>query len=216
MVPKHPLQPLGDRSPPLVGSEPVTRLLVIRHGQSEWNADGRWQGQENPPLTEIGLDQARQASHAVGAVDAIYSSPLDRALTTASIIAESIGIGPVITAPGLMERNAGEWQGLTHAQIEEAYPGYLDARRRPPSWEPDEEVDSRVFAALDSIADAHPDGLVLAVAHAGVIFTIENRFETEWERLANLGGRWLDHRDGVWHIGERVHLLVNETIPDQI
>jgi hypothetical protein len=57
---------------------------------------------------------------------------------------------------------------------------------------------------------------VLAVAHAGVIFAIERVIGAEWERLANLGGRWLEHRDGAWTIGDRVHLLIEETIPDQI
>lgn len=201
---------------PLLGSGHVTRVLLIRHGQSVWNADGRWQGQENPPLTTLGRKQAQLASHALGAVDAIYSSPLARAFETASIISEHVGIGPVVTAPGLMERNAGEWQGLTHAQIEEAFPGYLEARKRPPSWEPDDQVDRRVFAALDEIANAHEDGLVLAVAHAGVIFAVETHFRTDWERLANLGGRWLERRSGSWQIGERVHLLIEETIPDQL
>lgn len=196
--------------------QPVTRLLVIRHGQSEWNADGRWQGQENPPLTELGRSQALEAAGAIGAVDAIYASPLDRAFSTASIIAEAIGVGPVITAPGLMERNAGEWQGLTWKQIEEAYPGYLDARRRPPSWEPDDQVDARVFTALDEIADSHDGGMVLAVAHAGVIYTIENRYTDDYERLANLGGRWLERRSGSWHLGDRMHLLTDETVPGQI
>ena len=115
----------------------MTRILVVRHGQSEWNADGRWQGQENPPLTELGRHQARHAARAVGAVDAIYASPLDRAATTAHLVAEETGIGPVVLLPGLMERHAGVWQGLTRRQIEEAFPGYLDAGRRPPGWEDD-------------------------------------------------------------------------------
>jgi len=194
----------------------VTSLLLVRHGQSEWNADGRWQGQENPPLTELGREQARKAAAAVGAVDAIYASPLDRATTTAMIIAEQIGVGPVILSDGLMERHAGEWQGLTREQIEEQYPGYLAAGTRPPHWEDDDEVEARVLAALDEIAAVHPDGHVLAVAHAGVIFAVERVIGAEWERLANLGGRWLEHRDGAWNIGERVHLLIEETIPDQI
>lgn len=167
-------------------------------------------------MTDLGRSQAAEAASAIGAIDAIYSSPLDRAFTTASIIAETIGIGPVVTAPGLMERNAGEWQGLTWDQIEEAYPGYLDARKRPPSWEPDEQVDDRVFSALDEIADTHDGGLVLVVAHAGVIYTIENRYSDDYERLSNLGGRWLERRGPSWHLGERVHLLTNETVPEQI
>lgn len=194
----------------------MTRLLLVRHGQSEWNADGRWQGQENPPLTALGRLQASRASHAVGAVDAIYASPLDRAITTAMIIAEATGIGPVVTVEGLMERHAGEWQGLTHEQIEEQYPGYLAERRRPPMWEPDDQVEVRVLAALDQIAEEHPEGHVLAVAHAGVIYAAEFAFGGEWERLANLGGRWFEKKNGSWTLGERVHLLIEETIPDQL
>jgi probable phosphoglycerate mutase len=196
-------------------------VLVVRHGQSEWNADGRWQGQENPPLTGLGRRQAQHAASAVGSVDAIYASPLDRAATTATIISEAIGVGPVVVLAGLMERHAGEWQGLTRVQIGEQFPGYLEDGRRPPGWEDDDEVEARVLASLDSIADEHPDGLVLAVAHAGVIFAIERTLGAEWERLANLGGRWVERRVGAdgtssWHVGERVHLLVEETIPDQI
>lgn len=191
-------------------------ILVVRHGQSEWNADGRWQGQENPPLTALGRRQAHHAASAVGAVDAIYSSPLDRAATTAMLISEAIGVGPVILSPGLMERHAGEWQGLTRPQIEEAFPGYLDAGRRPPSWEDDQHVEDRVMAALGEIADAHPEGHALVVAHAGVIFAIERALGAPWERLANLGGRWLVRNEGAWSVGERVHLLIEETIPDQI
>jgi probable phosphoglycerate mutase len=194
----------------------VTRILVVRHGQSEWNADGRWQGQENPPLTELGRRQAVHAAQAVGAVDAVYASPLDRATTTAHLIAESVGIGPVVLLPGLMERHAGEWQGLTRDQIDVAWPGYLEAGQRPPGWEDDDLVEARVMGALDTIGDEHPDGHVLAVAHAGVIFAIERALGAPWERLANLGGRWVERDGGRWRIGERVHLLVEETIPDQI
>lgn len=200
----------------LVRCSAVTSLLLVRHGQSEWNADGRWQGQENPPLTDLGREQARTAAAAVGAVDAIYASPLDRATTTAMIIAEQLGIGPVVMSAGLMERHAGEWQGLTRDEIEQQYPGYLSAGTRPPNWEDDDEVEARVLASLDEIAATHPGGHVLAVAHAGVIFAVERVIGAEWERLANLGGRWLEHGDGRWTIGERVHLLIEETIPDQI
>ncbi len=194
----------------------MTRILVVRHGQSEWNADGRWQGQENPPLTELGRRQAVHAAQAVGAVDAVYASPLDRAATTAALISESIGVGPVIVVAGLMERHAGEWQGLTRDQIDAAFPGFLEAGQRPPSWEDDDLVEARVMDALASIAAEHPDGHVLAVAHAGVIFAIERALGATWERLANLGGRWLELDGDTWRIGERVHLLVEETIPDQI
>jgi broad specificity phosphatase PhoE len=196
----------------------VTRLLIVRHGQSEWNAAGRWQGQADPELTDLGREQAWRASRAVGAVDAIFASPLRRAAATADIISGEIGVGPVVTVDGLMERHAGEWQGLTRPEIEQAYPGYLAEHRRPPGWEDDRAVAGRVMGALDAIAVATrgTDAHVLAVAHAGVIFAVEAELGAPWERLANLGGRWLEHDGRSWHLGERVHLLVEETIPDQI
>ncbi|MBS1836509.1 MAG: histidine phosphatase family protein [Actinobacteria bacterium] len=194
----------------------MTQLLVIRHGQSEWNADGRWQGQADPPLTELGREQARRAARALGAIDALFASPLGRAATTAAILSEELGVGPVVTMPGLMERHAGEWQGLTRIEIEESFPGHLDAGRRPSGWEPDAEVETRVMSAFDAIHRDHPYGTVVAIAHAGVIFAAESAFDVGWERLANLGGRWFAHSDGGWSIGERVHLLTDETIPDQL
>lgn len=194
----------------------MTQLLVIRHGQSVWNADGRWQGQADPPLTDLGREQARRAARAIGAIDGLFCSPLGRADTTASILSEELGVGPVRRLPGLMERHAGEWQGLTRVEIEDAFPGYLDEGRRPPGWEPDEEVEARVLAAFDAIGSEHPFGSVVAVAHAGVIFAAESAFGVEWERLANLGGRWFSRTVDGWSIGERVHLLTDETIPDQI
>ena len=196
----------------------MARILLVRHGQSEWNADGRWQGQENPPLTELGLAQAAQAAKAVGAVDGIYASPLERAAITAAVVAEEVGVGPVVTLPELMERHAGEWQGLTRDEIEEDWPGYLAEQRRPPGWEPDDLVEARALAALEQMATDHPYGEVFAVSHAGIIFSIERHCGMEWERLANLSGRWIerDPSGGPWRIGERVHLLTVETIPDQI
>lgn len=196
----------------------MTRLLLVRHGQSEWNAAGRWQGQADPELTELGSQQAWHASRALGAVDAIFCSPLRRAAATAEIIAGEIGVGPVVTVDGLMERHAGEWQGLTRQEIERGFPGYLAEHRRPPGWEDDRAVVTRAMGALDAIAmaTAGADPHVLVVAHAGVVFAIEAELGAPWERLANLGGRWLDHDGDRWQLGERVHLLVEETIPDQI
>lgn len=181
-----------------------------------WNEDGRWQGQEDPPLSDLGREQARRAARAIGAVDGLFASPLTRAATTASIISDELGIGPVVTLPGLMERHAGAWQGLTRDEIEAAFPGYLAEGRRPPGWEPDDAVEARVLGAFDAITSEHPYGTIVAVAHAGVIFAAESAFGAEWERLANLGGRWFSRVEGRWVIGERVHLLTDETIPDQL
>jgi broad specificity phosphatase PhoE len=191
----------------------VLRVLIVRHGQSEWNALGRWQGQADPPLTELGLHQAAHAAQHVGALDAVVASDLERARTTAEIIAELIGIGPVLIDPGFRERGAGEWEGLTKAEIAEAWPGYLDDRRRPPAFEVEEAFQERIFAGLDRIREQVPDGDVLVVAHAGVVYQVEAVLGSDFRLLSNLGGRWVDAEgDGPWRLGERV-VLVD---PDEI
>lgn len=186
----------------------VLRVLLVRHGQSEWNALGRWQGQADPPLSELGLLQAGHAAGRVGAVDAVVASDLERARHTAEIVAELIGVGPVLVDEGFRERDAGEWQGLTKAEIERDWPGYLAERRRPPAFEPDADFRERLFAALQRVRDQVPHGDVLVVAHAGVVFQVEEALGASWEPLANLGGRWVEVDDGGrWRLGERVVLV---------
>jgi broad specificity phosphatase PhoE len=222
----------------------MTRVLLVRHGQSEWNADGRWQGQADPPLTDLGRHQALHASRNLGAVDAIVASDLQRASETALIISGELGVGPLVLEPGLRERDAGEWSGLTRAEIERDWPGYLDPppadrhasfgtapatdaaaqpkarRRRPPSWEPDEVLLERVLAALARIHDLAPDGEVIAVTHGGVVYALESMLGSSFERLANLGGRWIELGPGgaVHRLGDRVVLVDPDelTVPTQI
>ncbi len=121
----------------------MARILLVRHGQSEWNADGRWQGQADPPLSELGEEQAVAAARALGMVDAIYASDLVRAHHTAELVAAQIG-SDVVVAPNLRERSAGEWEGRTRAEINERWPGYLESGRRPAGYEPDDSVLERV------------------------------------------------------------------------
>jgi probable phosphoglycerate mutase len=184
----------------------MLNLLLARHGQSEWNAVGRWQGQEDPPLSELGRAQARSAAQHAGAFDAVFASDLERALHTATIISTGIGVGPVMVDPRLKERFAGAYQGLTRDEIEVAFPGNLDAGIWPPGWEDDESVLARVMDALADIVE-HTGGFgdALAVSHGGVIYTLESHFLGSHERIGNLGGRWL-HFDGAWRLGERIEL----------
>lgn len=201
------------------GSLPA-HLLLVRHGQSTWNADGRWQGQENPPLSTLGVRQARDAARSVGNFDAVVSSTLERAFVTATILADELGIGPVVTDPDLVERHAGEFQGLTRDEIEVAFPGYLADGRRPPSWEDDDSVIARITGALGRIAaGVGADGTALVVTHGGVIMALERLVGASRDgRLANLGGRWFDVGPGVLTAGEAVVLLDDDevTVPDQI
>lgn len=220
----------------------MTRVLLIRHGQSEWNADGRWQGQADPALTDLGRHQALHASRALGEVDAIVSSDLQRASETAVILSNELGVGPVVIDPDLRERHAGAWQGLTRADIEREWPGYLgppapiegarDGRepaarvteeggplKRPPGWEPDEALVVRATAALVRVHELVGDGEAIAVTHGGLVYALERLLGAPFVRLPNLGGRWMEvGPQGPVSLGDRVVLVDPDelTIPSQI
>lgn len=203
----------------------MTRVLLVRHGQSEWNADGRWQGQADPPLTELGHAQALHAARSLGVVDVIVASDLQRAADTAARLSSELGVGPLVLDPDLRERDAGQWSGLTRREIEQAWPGYLDPPegsppRRPPGWEPDEALLARARAALVRIHELVPHGEAIAVTHGGLIYVVEASLGASFERIENLGGRWVDvGPDGPTVLGERVALIVDDaevTVPDQI
>ncbi|HUW03692.1 MAG TPA: histidine phosphatase family protein [Acidimicrobiales bacterium] len=182
----------------------MSNLLIVRHGQSEWNAVNRWQGQEDSPLSEHGRQQAFAASVHVGVVDLIVASDLERARVTAEIIAESIGVGPVQVDPDLRERHAGEWQGLTRSEIHERFPGWLDDGRRPEGWEPDEAVVERASASLRRWAPV--GATILVVSHGGVIRTLETSLGEPGRRVPNLGGRTFVGED-TFHLGEAIELI---------
>lgn len=196
------------------------RLLVIRHGQSTWNAERRWQGTEDPPLSTLGVRQARHASRFLGTFDAIVASTLQRAATTASIIADELGVGPVTTDPDLRERHAGVLQGLTKEEIAERHPAYVEHRERAPGWEPDDEVVERAVGALARVArDVGPGGTALVVSHGGVITQLELLTGASREgRLANLGGRWFSVGPRSIEAGDAVVLVDPDelTVPQQL
>lgn len=161
---------------------------MLRHGQSEWNAMGRWQGQADIELTDLGYEQARRAAEKLGMFDAVVSSDLRRAYLTASIIANGLGVGLLPADERLRETHVGEWQGLTHHQIERDWPGYLDAHKRPPGFETDESIVARVSAALFELATEFPGSEVLCIAHAGIIRVMRRAHRVPDTRIANLGG----------------------------
>lgn len=184
----------------------MTTLLLTRHAQSEWNALGRWQGRADPPLSQLGRVQASQAAEKLGHVDAIISSPLERARHTAEIIAEALGVGPISIEPDLAERDVGEWSGLTNAEIEISWPGFLEQRRRPPSYESDDALLRRTLEALDRTVNAFRDAQVLVIAHGGLIYALEAYHGESFQRIPNLGGRWLFHKNGQITLGDRILL----------
>jgi broad specificity phosphatase PhoE len=175
-----------------------TRVLIVRHGQSTWNADGRWQGHADPPLSSLGEAQAAAAADVVPEVDLVMASDLARARQTAEIIAAARGLGPVRFDARLRERDSGDWTGFTREEIELAWPGWLDAGRLPDNFEVWERVAERVTAAVNEVHDAYPDGTILVVAHGGVVRSLERSIGAEGTVLKNLGGRWFEvDGDGV-------------------
>jgi probable phosphoglycerate mutase len=213
------------------------RILLVRHGESEWNALGRWQGQADPPLSDLGRRQAAVAANHLAGVDVVFASTLRRAAETASIIAAALGVPDVTLDADLMERDAGEWSGLTRAEIEERYPGYLEpppadkhtsfgpapaatTPRRPPGWEDDDHLLARALRAVGRLATTADGRSVLAVTHGGLIYTIERHLDAPFERLANLAGRWLTVNGEGISLGERIRLIDPEeapvTVPDQL
>ncbi len=171
----------------------AARLLLVRHGQSTWNADGRWQGQADPPLTPLGVEQAELAAHALEPIDAVWSSDLQRAARTAEIIAHHHGLTPRVE-PGLRERDAGEWTGLTRVEIEAAWPGMLTRRARPPGFETDQSLLGRLVPLLQKIGVEHDGQVVVTVTHGGIVRALERHLDVDGNAgfLPNLGGRWLE------------------------
>jgi len=192
---------------------------MLRHGQSEWNAAGRWQGQADIELTDLGYEQARRAVERLGTFDAVASSDLRRARLTATIIAEGLGIGLLDPDPRFRETDVGEWQGLTHDEIERQWPGYLSEHRRPPGFEADHVLVERVVSGLFDIADAFPGGEVLCVAHAGVMRVMRRFHGANDERIANLGGcefRVLPGTSSPIEIGNIVDLFEHGPVGEEL
>lgn len=198
----------------------MTRLLLVRHGESTWNADGRWQGQADPPLSDRGRTQAALAAKAVGAVDAIVTSDLERAAETGAIIARLLGVEPVIVQPALRERDAGPLSGLTRDEIHARFSGLLpddpggfrpgpDGQPAwPAGWEADDALWDRVEVVLVALGRLVPDGDVLAVTHGGVIYAIERRLGSpDRGRLSNLDACWIDVVDDRLSLGPRLSLV---------
>ena len=193
----------------------MPKLLIIRHGQSEWNALGRWQGQADPPLTNLGENQAKKATRKLGLFDSILSSPLKRAKNTASIISEIMGVGPITTEIDLMERDAGPWQGLTRIEIENGWPGFLESGQRPDGYESNSDLLLRVFAVLRKISESSKNSdSVLIISHAGITHALENLHNQPSMKVPNLGGRWVEFDDQNLIMGKRVSLVTEDSTPD--
>jgi probable phosphoglycerate mutase len=153
-----------------------THLIAIRHGETEWNSEGRLQGHLNSVLNQEGLTQA----DALGArlarerLDLLISSDLGRALQTASAIATRTGL-EILVEPRLRERNLGIFQGLTQAEAESRYPDeYLHFKSNDPEFvipegESMRQLYERCVACFADLAERHAGMTLAAVTHGGVL-----------------------------------------------
>lgn len=187
------------------GDDRATHLLVIRHGQSEWNAAGRGHGWGDPPLSALGREQAQSAVAALsrqGLEPGVVSSDLVRARHTARVLADALDLGPVEVTPDLREHNIGEWDGLTWDEIERTWPG-VKARwvseelDQAPGGEHRADFHARVRRAIDRVARERPGARRLVVAHGGVVRALEDLAATQRHAIDFLSGRWF-----IWHRGE--------------
>lgn len=194
-----------------------TRILVLRHGQSEWNALRKWQGHADIALDDEGVRQAQTAGELLGVFDSVWASDLTRARRTAEIVAESIGIGPVQIDARLRETDVGPWEGLTHREVEEGWPGFLEAHRRPEGFEPYEDAAARMGASLADIAAEQPGGEILVVSHGGVIRALRRSLDAADEHLGNLSGAWFTcDADGTLRAGDVIAPLARARVADEV
>jgi broad specificity phosphatase PhoE len=155
----------------------TTTILLARHGESDWNRAGRWQGFSDRPLTELGREQARELAERLRdfALDAVYSSDLQRARVTAEAVASTKGL-EVVTTPELREVNVGSWEGLTRAEAQTRYPDDFRVwENGGVGWHDGETyvaMSVRVLAAIRALGDLHDGGRLLVVAHGGPIRAI--------------------------------------------
>jgi alpha-ribazole phosphatase len=180
----------------------MSRLILIRHGETDWNTEGRWQGQADVALNATGWSQAQHIAHSLerAGITAVYSSDLQRARQTAQTLADAIGL-PVFLDSHLREIHQGEWQGLLFSEIQRRYAqAYQDQRRdplnfAPPGGEPVAQVRERVLAATQEIIRRHPDATVAVVSHGFVLAVLitqlrELPFAQVWDLIPG-NGEWV-------------------------
>jgi broad specificity phosphatase PhoE len=161
----------------------MTTLLLVRHGETDWNADGRLQGQTDRPLSDYGRTQARRLADELvtDEIEAIYSSDLARARETAEIVAAQLGL-PVLLEPDLREKDWGTWEGLTAVERD----------RVEFVGESTEAHQERMLGALRRIADRHSgDGPILVVTHGGSMRRVQTAALGMALPVVENCGRWL-------------------------
>ncbi len=155
----------------------MTQLYLVRHGETDWNRQRRIQGRTDIPLNDTGRTQARETGLVLAARswDGVFASPLARARETADIIAAGLGLAPVRTVAALVERDYGEAEGLSDAEVDRLFPDGVD----PAGRETREQVAARVVPALIALAQEHPGESLVVVSHGGAIRSVLNAVDPD-------------------------------------
>jgi broad specificity phosphatase PhoE len=188
-----------------VASGAATSIVIARHGETDWNREGRFQGHADPPLNALGRLQAEELATLLARIEiaALYTSDLRRAAQTAEIVGARLGL---VASPDreLREIDVGSWSGLTGDEIAARFP---EAHARWLNGEPDAHggetraaFSTRVVGAIVRVAQAHPGQRIAVVAHGGVIRTVQRHVAGMPEPVLRNGGIWeLVCEHGVLH-----------------
>lgn len=173
----------------------MVKFIIVRHGYSKSNQDGKFCGQGNVPLSELGLKQAKEVSEYLEnnfKIDAIYSSDLDRAYSTLIPLSESLGL-TINKIESLREINVGLWQGLSTEEVKEKFPeSFIQHNVNP--WthrfdggETYPEVAERAIKAIDAISKNHEGQTIAIATHGGVVRALLAKFNNvPIEKAGNL------------------------------
>lgn len=180
----------------------MTRVCIVRHGETDWNALGKFQGLEDIELNDLGRKQALNSSNYLKnhKWDAIISSPLSRAKETAEIIRATVGLEQVMIMQEFIERDLGSASGLLPAERKRRFPnGHI------PDAEPRPIVEARITNALMSVEEQYPNKNVIVVTHGGVINSImlkitKGQFDPETTPIKNGSLTLLNIQDSIWDL----------------
>jgi phosphoserine phosphatase len=188
------------------------RLVLVRHGESEWNRIGRYQGQADAPLSELGLRQADALANRLRheEIDAIYTSPLQRARRTADAIARFHPSVPFAEERALLEIHHGEWQGLLAAEVRERYPDLLEewrtypTRCQMPGGESFSNILKRTLNLREQLCRQHGEGTVLVSTHDVVVKIL----------IADALGMHMDRINRLWITNASISVIeYTESLP---
>jgi broad specificity phosphatase PhoE len=162
----------------------MTTLILIRHGETDWNVEGRYQGQADPSLNAKGRAQGLSLAAALGAnpPDLFYASPLRRAIETAEILAAELS-APLFTDNRLVEIHQGDWQGRLRGEIASKYPDLFKQwetdpwKVTPPGGESLIQVQTRVLTAIEEILASHAGKRIGLVLHRIPIALLKVRYQ---------------------------------------